>query len=191
MDKKKALLFIFKGYCEFEITTAISILRTTHEMHTFSIDHTPCKSEAGLTTIPDFSINELNPEDYDVVIIPGGDLRPIAEAEELFHFVKAFTKKGKVAAAICSGVYVLGKAGVLTKKRYTVTLTAEQREFLGCFNEDNYVYKSVVKSENILTAQGHAYVQFGIELAKMLREVNQDTIYFYKGNGNSYMEKDC
>jgi 4-methyl-5(b-hydroxyethyl)-thiazole monophosphate biosynthesis len=44
-------------------------------------------------------------------------------------------------AAICSGAYVLARAGVLKDNLYTVTLNKDQRDFLGCFNEDNYTYE--------------------------------------------------
>lgn len=41
-----------------------------------------------------------------------------------------------------------------------------------------------------MTAQGHAYVEFGIELAKKLRDVQESVVNFYKGYQNCYMEKD-
>jgi protein deglycase len=190
LKRKKALLFIFDGYCEFEIASAISILRGTHELRTFSIVNSPCKSEAGITTIPDLIISEVNPLDYDVLIIPGGDLEPVANGEELFLLVKKFADLGKIIAAICSGVYIFAKAGVLKGRSFTVSLTKEQRDFLGCFQEENFQYKPVIISDNIVTAQGHAYVEFGIELAKKLTNVEERVVNFYRGFENSYMEKD-
>lgn len=185
---KKALLFLFDGYCEFEITPAISMLRGTHEIITFAMDKTPKLSEAGLLTLPTLSVREIKIVDYEALIIPGGDLKPIAKAEELFQLVNDFHQAGKTVSAICSGVFVLAKAGVLQHVLYTVTLAKYQRDFLGGFPEQNFVYKPVVASGNILTAQGHAYVQFGIELNKMLREVSDDTIDFYDGKRNVIME---
>jgi len=190
MDKKKALLFLFNGYCEFEITTAISMLRNTHDLYTCALESSPCKSEAGLTTVPDFTINEVNSKDYDVLIMPGGDLQPIADAKELFDVVGEFAKSGKIVAAICSGVYVLAKSGVLNNVPYTVTLTKEQRNFLGDFNEELFIYKPFIRHKNILTAQGHAFVEFGIELNKMLRQVSKESIEFYQGERNGLMELD-
>jgi protein deglycase len=190
MHNKKALLLLFNGYCEFEITTAISMLRDTHVLHTFALEKSLCSSEAGLKTDPDFTIKEVNPDDYDVLIIPGGDLQTIAEAKELFKWVRTYAEKGKIIAAICSGVYVLAKSDVLNNTPYTVTLSKEQRDFLGAFNEDYYLYKPIVRHKNILTAQGHAYVDFGIELNSMLGQLNEETKDFYKGKRNSIMEID-
>lgn len=190
MHSKKALLLLFNGYCEFEIATAISMLRDTHALHTFSIEKSFCKSEAGLKTVPDFTINEVNPDDYDVLIIPGGDLQTIAEANELFKWVRTYAEKEKIITAICSGVFVIAKADVLNNTPYTVTLSKEQRDILGVFNERYYLYKPIVRHKNILTAQGHAYVDFGIELNSMLRQVNEETKDFYQGKRNSIMEID-
>ncbi|MGE8205635.1 DJ-1/PfpI family protein [Heyndrickxia sp. NPDC080065] len=190
MFRKKALLFIFNGYCEFEISAAISMLRETHDLYTISLQKNLCKSEAGLTTVPDLIINEADPNDFDVLIIPGGDLQPIAEAKELFDWVKNFAEQGKVTAAICSGAYVLAQAEVLKGIPYTVTLSKEQRNFLRCFDEETYIYQPLVRYKNILTAQGHAYVDFGIHLNKMVREVKKETIDFYSGERNIYMESD-
>jgi protein deglycase len=189
MNRKKALLLIFEGYCEFEISTAISLLRNTHELFTVGLDNKPCKSEAGLTTIPDLTINEAFVDEYDLLIIPGGDLQPIAEAQELFVWVEKFANQGKVTAAICSGVYVLAKANLLKDIPFTVTLTKEQRGHLGCFQEENFHYQPIVVYDNILTAQGHAYVDFGIEINKMVRKVSGEAIDFYIGKRNVFMEE--
>ncbi|WP_313799231.1 DJ-1/PfpI family protein [Cytobacillus sp.] len=188
--KPKVLLFIFDRYCEFEIAPAISILRDTHDLHTFSLHKLPCESEAGLKTIPDFSVKEINVNEYEILIIPGGDLRLIANAKELFVLVHKFHNIGKKIAAICSGVYVIAKAGILNNFTYTVTLSKKQRDFLGVFDERNFRYKDIVIQDNVITAQGHAYVEFGIEVYKMLRETNTETIDFYRGDRNRLMEAD-
>ncbi|CAG9622463.1 DJ-1/PfpI family protein [Sutcliffiella rhizosphaerae] len=190
MKSRKALLFIFEGYCEFEIATAISMLRDTHSIKTCALENRIYTSEAGLRTEPDFILEEVNAMEYDLIIIPGGDLAPIANAQELFHLVESFAKIGKIVAAICSGPFVLAKAGLLKEATYTATLSKEQRKFLGGFNEDSYIYSNVVTAGNIVTAQGHAFVEFGIEVNKLMREVSKDSITFYSGEGNRLMEKD-
>ncbi|MDQ0268205.1 hypothetical protein [Cytobacillus purgationiresistens] len=48
--------------------------------------------------------------------------------------------------------------------------------------------KPIVRSQHILTAQGHAFIEFGIELSKMMQLTNEETIDFYRGKKNHYME---
>ncbi|WP_165921134.1 DJ-1/PfpI family protein [Paenibacillus albiflavus] len=189
MARSKALLFIFEGYCEFEISVAIAMLRTTHDLHTVAMTDKPCRSESGLNTLPDLTIQQGVLDDYDVLVIPGGDLAPIAEAEELFEWVAQFAERGKVIGAICSGAYVLAKANVLKNRPYTVTLAEEQRNFLGCFTEENFKYEPVVIHNHIITAQGHAFVEFGIKLNEMVRDVKPEQSDFYRGIRNAMMEK--
>ena len=62
---------------------------------------------------------------------------------------------------------MLLKAGVLDSVPYTVAFTEEQRGFLG-FPETGFVNQPVVDAGNILTAQGHAFVDFGLRLAGKL-----------------------
>ncbi|MGD6834452.1 DJ-1/PfpI family protein [Sutcliffiella halmapala] len=188
--RKKALLFIFDGFCEFEIAPAISMLRNSHELYTFSVKKNPCRSEAGLMTMPDMSLDEVDPMEFDLLIIPGGDLRPIADADALFELVGKFGAFNKVTAAICSGVFVLAKAGLLKINPYTVTLAKEQRIFLDCFEEELFSYQSVVSAGKVLTAQGHAFVEFGIALNKLVTEVSTEKEDFYRGRGNAFMEQD-
>jgi len=189
MARSKALLLIFEGYCEFEISVAIAMLGTTHDLHTLAITDKPCRSESGLNTLPDLTIQQAVPEDYDVLVIPGGDLLPIAEAEELFEWVAQFAEQGKVIGAICSGGYVLAKSNVLQNRPYTVTLAEEQRNFLGCFMEENFRYEPVVIHDHIITAQGHAFVEFGIKLNELVRGVEPEQSEFYRGIRNAMMEK--
>ncbi|MFE7060917.1 DJ-1/PfpI family protein [Sutcliffiella sp. NPDC057660] len=187
--RKKGLLFIFEGYCEFEIAPAISMLRNSHELYTFSVEKNPCRSEAGLMTMPDMSVDEVDPMEFDLLIIPGGDLGPIAKADALFELVGKFGAFNKITAAICSGVFVLARAGLLKDTPYTITLSKEQRLFLDCFDEELFSYRPVVSKGNVLTAQGHAYVEFGIALNKMVKEISCEKEDFYRGKGNVFMEQ--
>ncbi|WP_078543490.1 DJ-1/PfpI family protein [Litchfieldia alkalitelluris] len=189
MSKRKALVLIFPGYCEFEIAVAISMLRRTHDIFTCALQDEPCRSEAGLVTVSDFKVSDLQQiEEFEILLIPGGDLKPIADHEELFSWVRKFSEAGKVVGAICSGIYVLAKANLLNDCLYTATLSREQRHFLGGFKEENFRYQPTVVSNKIVTAQGHGFVQFGIDVSRLVKEVSMEEIDFYQGRRNSYME---
>ncbi|WP_409300829.1 DJ-1/PfpI family protein [Peribacillus sp. SCS-155] len=189
MNKEKALLFIYEGFAEYEISAAISMLRDSHTVVTISVDKGAVVSEAGLTIIPDLTLNEAVLEDFELLIVPGGNLLPIENKPELYEWVRVFVSQSKAAAAICSGAYVLARAGLLEGIPYTVSLTKNQRNFLGFFQEENYQYNSVVRYGNILTAQGHAYVDFAIELKKMVSDASAEAVDFYRGTRNKMMEE--
>ena len=146
-------------------------------------------SEAGLLIQPHLGITEANAEDYDALVIPGGDMFHLQDATPVFDFVKEMAERRNLLAAICSGAYVLARAGVLEHHPYTVSFTPEQRDFLGCFDEARFRYEPVVESDHILTAQGHAYVEFGLRTAQILRpDLSAEVQRFYRGLGNEQME---
>ncbi|MCH1626876.1 DJ-1/PfpI family protein [Ferdinandcohnia quinoae] len=189
---KKVLLVLYNSFSEFEITVATAMLKGTHQVVTAAGSNEMITGESGLQFLPHLTFQDVNYQDYEALIIPGGDLYHIKDSLELFELTRAFHDNGKLVASICSGAFVLAKAGILLNTHYTVTLNHEQRTFLGCFDESNFKYESIVKMDNIITAQGHAYVDFALEIAEHLdalenREYAKD---FYKGNRNYLMERE-
>ncbi|HEX2910761.1 MAG TPA: DJ-1/PfpI family protein [Chloroflexia bacterium] len=185
---KKVLLLIFPNFAEFEITVATSLLRANHQVVTVALQKDPLAGESGLQFLPHLAISEVNPDEYEAIIVPGGDLEALAEAYPLFALVQAMQEKGKIVAAICSGGFVVAKAGLLEKRPYTVTLSSEQRRFLG-IPETGFRYEPLIEVDNIITAQGHAYVEFGLRVAERLGIQNIERArHFFTGKGNQVME---
>ncbi len=185
----KVGLLLFPGFSEFEVTVAISLLRASHELVTLALEAAPMTSEAGLVCQPQRVLAEVNPNDLEALIIPGGDMVELKDADVLSSFVRRLDERGVLLAAICSGGYVLARAGILSNRPYTVTFTQEQRTFLGCFDEQGFRYEPVITDGNVITAQGHAFVAFGLSVARQLRgELSEEARVFYEGRANILME---
>ena len=187
---QKVGLLLFQGFSEFEVTVALSLVPSaTHEVVTLALDENTVKSEAGLLCQPHRKLNDVAPADLEVFIIPGGDMGHLIDAEPLFGFVREIHKQEKLLAAICSGPYVLARAGVLSNRPYTVTLARKQRDFLNCFDEESFRYEPVVADGNVITAQGHAFAAFGLAVGKYLSpDLSADVYSFYEGRANTLME---
>lgn len=187
---KKVLLVIYDSFSEFEITVTTAMLRGTYQVVTVADTYGKITGESGLQFVPHLTYQDVDPTEYEGIIIPGGDLIHIKDIDEVFNLTKKMFELNKLTASICSGAYVLARAGVLQGKPYTVTLQQEQRKFLGCFEEENYHYKPLLKTDSVITAQGHAYVDFALAIAEHLRAVsNADYVQeFYKGKRNRLME---
>ncbi|MEH7380913.1 DJ-1/PfpI family protein [Bacillus sp. JJ1533] len=188
---KKILLAIYDSFSEFEITVATAMLRGTYQIVTVADSLKTITGESGLQFVPHLMYQQVDPKEYEAILIPGGDLINIKDTEELFQLTNILYQQNKLTAAICSGTYVLARAGVLGDKPYTVTLHQEQRNFLGCFEEEKFRYEPVVKSGTIITAQGHAYVEFALAVTEQLGVLNHPefTREFYKGQRNRLMEE--
>jgi protease I len=60
------------------------------------------------------SLNEVRPEDYDALLIPGGRAPEYLRLnQKVIDIVRHFSDAGKPIAAICHGAQVLAAAGVL------------------------------------------------------------------------------
>lgn len=112
--------------------------------------------EHGYTLEPAITINEVNPEKYDLLIIPGGapdgapaTIRKIKKAQEI---AKYFFEKNKPVASICHGPYLLVSAG-LVKGRHLTSYwhdgVPEEIKKAGGIWED----KEVVVDKNLVTSR--------------------------------------
>lgn len=79
--------------------------------------------EHGYGLKPDTTIDKVNPNDYDLLILPGGSpegapatVRKIKEAQDL---ATSFFAKNKLVATICHGPYTLVSAGLVKGRHLT------------------------------------------------------------------------
>lgn len=74
----------------------------------------------GLPAQTDAAFKDLKPEDYDALVIPGGQSPDhIRIIPEVIKFVQAYDKTGKPVASICHGVQILITAKLLKGKKAT------------------------------------------------------------------------
>ena len=112
---------------------------------------------------------QLKPEDYDLVLIPGGFEGPdrVRQIPEVLEFVRGMNEKGKLVAAVCHGPWVLISAGIVKGKKVT--------GYIGIVDDiknagANYINQPVVIDGNIVTGQ-HAR-DLGDFMAAVLAKFN-------------------
>lgn len=79
--------------------------------------------ENGYSLMPDKTIGEVNPDNYDLLIIPGGSpdgapakVRKIKKAQDI---TKSFFAKNKPVGSICHGPWTLADADVVAGRHLT------------------------------------------------------------------------
>ena len=95
-----------------------------------STDTTTATGMAGMTVAPDITFEEVNSEDYDGLVVVGGDGCEALWGNETLHkIVRHFNADKKTIAAMCLAPLVLANAGIL--KEHTVTAFPTVRDEIG------------------------------------------------------------
>ncbi|HUI46359.1 MAG TPA: DJ-1 family glyoxalase III [Nitrospirota bacterium] len=163
----RVAVILADGFEEVEAMAVIDVLRRG------DIDTVIAGLHGGTVTsarkvrvIPDTVIDTVRAEDFDVIVLPGGqpgsdNLNADARVREL---IRQFSMKGKITAAICAAPYVLANAGVLAGRRVTSYPT-----YKGQLGGAVYEEKAVVIDGNVLTSRGAGTaLDFGLAIVEKL-----------------------
>ncbi len=169
--KTKALVIFYPDCIEFEAILAAQVLHG--ENLTIDIatpDGTDYHGPSGITLRATHSYADVHPEEYRVVIVPGGDTKSVLENETLVGVLKAANDAGATFGAICAGPLLLARAGLLKGRRFTHGYGPDSS--LPYWKGGSYEDQPVVVDSNIVTAKPQAYIDFAIEVlyAAGLRE---------------------
>jgi protease I len=100
----------------------------------------------------DHTVEEVSPDEYDALLIPGGVGNPdqLRGDENAVSFVEEFHRAGKPMAVICHGPWVLVESGAVRGKRVTSwpTLETDIRNAGG-----EWVDQEVVVDGNLVTSR--------------------------------------
>jgi len=75
----------------------------------------------GNTVEADKDLKDVKAEDYDGLVLPGGQINPdiLRTKPEAVQLVKDFVDQGRIVAAICHGPWMLVEAGVVKGREVT------------------------------------------------------------------------
>lgn len=105
----------------------------------------------GYEVAVDKTIEEVNPDDYAVLVLPGGKaLAVVRTVPKALEITRSFFTHSKPVAAICHGPQILISAGLLKGRRATCYLSvADELKKAGALYED----QEVVVDANLITSR--------------------------------------
>ena len=123
---KKVAIITENGFEEIELTSPRKVLEDAGvEVHIISPqtgkvkawDHDHWSIELDVTK----NIKDANPEDYDMLLIPGGVINPdkMRVNKDCVSFAQHFLEQGKPLAAICHGPQLLIETGMISNRKLT------------------------------------------------------------------------
>ena len=128
-------------------------------------------ARGGLQIIPKYSIS-VHPE-INVLIIPGGIVKDELMNDHIISWIQNSSKKADITASVCTGAFLLAKAGLLQSKR-AITHWEDIDDLISMF-PDIKIQKNVrwVDEGRIVTAAGiSAGIDMGLHLIS--RAANED-----------------
>ena len=164
----KDVVFLYDGCCIYEIPALNYFLSFAGRPVLFcSPGGGRVRSMEGCSLNTDAALSEISPEEVSSFILPGGTVS-CADSPQLRAMLRALSGTEAVLAAICAGVDLFDRAGVLEGLRSTHSAEPD-----------------CVRDGAVITARANAYVDFAIETAKALRLFRdeqdlQETFDFWK-----------
>lgn len=98
---------------------------------------------------PDLALREINPNEFDILVLPGGAASErLRQREEVLDLARTFLDEGKFVVAIGRGAQILISAGALNNRRVTcaVAIRDDVKAAGGTYTDD-----PVVVDNNLVT----------------------------------------
>jgi 4-methyl-5(b-hydroxyethyl)-thiazole monophosphate biosynthesis len=149
----KALVPIANGSEEMEAVIIIDTLRRAEwDVTVAGLTAGTIEASRGVRLVPDTTWDQINPADFDIILLPGG-----FDGTEAFmthagvqEALRDFTAKGKWIGSICAAALALNEAGILEGRRFTCYPGVEQK----LPPDVQPVNQTVVVDDHIITSQG-------------------------------------
>jgi putative intracellular protease/amidase len=140
----------------------------------------PITSTGGLCIVPDMILDDLDPADSNLLILPGADMWDAGGGAAFAAAAARFLDAGVPVAAICGATSGLARAGLLDKRRHT-SAAAEYLMATGYAGGDYYVNERAVVDGDLITAGPQSPVQFAAATLRRLGLASDRTLEAYEG----------
>lgn len=126
LSNRKVAILATHGFEESElISPQQALLDAGAEVHVIAPEKGKIKAwkgdNWGVEVPVDYTLQEVQPSDYDALVLPGGVMNPdkLRGEPEAVAFARHFIEKGKPLAAICHGPQTLIETGLLRGREMT------------------------------------------------------------------------
>lgn len=153
LGNKKIAVFVENQYQELEVW--YPYLRLKEEgAQVFFVGPEKGKvyiSKYGYPATAELGIQEVNAQDFDAVVVPGGYAPDYMRRNaQMVQFLRDMNKAGKPIAAICHAGWMLASAEIIAGKKVTsVSAIQDDMRHAGA----NWVDEEVVRDGNIITSR--------------------------------------
>lgn len=126
----KTLVPIANGSEEMEAVIIIDTLRRAEfDVTVAGLTDGTIEASRGVKLVPDTTWDQINPDDYDILLLPGGFGGTVALCEHagVQQALKDFNEGERWVGCICAAALALNEAGVLEGKKFTCYPGVEEK----------------------------------------------------------------
>lgn len=166
----KALIISADGFEDLELFYPLNRLKEEGvDVKIASMKKETITGKHGYPANVDLTFDEVNPDDFDMLVISGGKApEKVRLDEKAIEITKHFFDKNKPVASICHGAQILISAGVVKGRKATCYIgVRDDLKVSGA----NYEDKEVVVDGNLITSRNpNDLYAFGREIVKMINK---------------------
>ena len=152
----KALILLAEGFETVEALATIDIFKRSHRIDPLSASISSSKgvlSSQGILVQADVLLSEINPDEFDMIILPGGKkgVENLKKDANVTSLVRKFdANPNKEVHAICAAPSILRELGLLNERTYTCFPGFEGKE-------GTYTGEGVTIDDNLITGKSMGY----------------------------------
>ena len=169
--KPKAYVFVFDGLADWEPALALCEIRKSgkYEILTTGRSCAAVVTMAGLRVLPDVAMDEIEPRETAILILPGGDQWEEGPDEKVDEFLRRLHAENVLIGALCAATLEIARAGLTAGVRHTSNARSYLKKMVPAYkDEDFYVDELAVTDHNVITASGLGSVEFAREVIRAL-----------------------
>jgi putative intracellular protease/amidase len=168
---KTVYLFVFDGLADWEPAYALCELRRSgkFDVLTVGLARQTITTMAGLKVTPDLSLDEVDPKNSSLLLLPGGDMWEKQGQPALQSLLRDFHDQQVAIAAICGATLEIARARFTNQCRHTSNALSYLKSVLPDYRDEAfYVDELAVSDRGIITASGLGSVEFAREIFRLL-----------------------
>jgi len=177
--KPKAYLLVFDTLADWEPGLAMSEINKNgrFEVKTVGLSTRTVITMGGLRIVPDITIDQIDPDDTAIFILPGGDMWEQKTDERIALLLDQLHSRRVIIAGICGATLELARAGLFRAARHTSNALAYLKAMVPSYDAgDKYADQPAVSDNLIITASGLASVEFAYEIIRQLEIYNEEDL---------------
>jgi putative intracellular protease/amidase len=168
---QKFLVYLANGFADWEGAFLLPVLaRGAYPVTYVSESGKAVESIGRMKVTPDSAFRDINPEEFDALLLPGSDeWNDRAKNKAVLKLAADYVHSGKLVAGICAATVGLARQGLFEERPHTSNDLGFLKHFVPEYRgEKLYQQKLAVSAGNLITASGVGPVEFTREILNAL-----------------------